>query len=81
MLDLLTAASPTRVAQYVKDAAAVAGPPLLFGVRLWASTCLALYVAFWLQLNSAFWAATDSRLQGALPLADICSCSKIAASR
>jgi uncharacterized membrane protein YccC len=46
----------------VKDAVAVAGPPLLFGVRLWASACLALYVAFWLQLDNAFWAATSAAL-------------------
>jgi transposase len=26
---------------------------LLFGVRLWVSVCLALYVAFWLELNNA----------------------------
>lgn len=33
-----------------------AGPPLLFGFRLWALVCLALYVAFWLQLDNPFWA-------------------------
>ena len=30
--------------------------PLVFGLRLWASVCLALYAAFWLQLNNPFWA-------------------------
>ncbi len=30
------------------NAARAAGPPLLFGLRLWVSVCLALYVAFWL---------------------------------
>jgi uncharacterized membrane protein YccC len=39
-----------------------AGPPLLFGLRLWASVCLALYVAFWLQLENAFWAGTTAAL-------------------
>jgi uncharacterized membrane protein YccC len=34
--------------------------PLLFGVRLWASVCLALFVAFWLQLDSPFWAGTSA---------------------
>ena len=34
------------------------GPKLLFGLRLWASVCLALYVAFWLQLDNAYWAGT-----------------------
>ncbi|MEA3133561.1 MAG: hypothetical protein QOG17_1407 [Gammaproteobacteria bacterium] len=39
-----------------------AGPPLLFGLRLWASVCLALYVAFWLQLDNASWAGTSAAL-------------------
>src|SRR5689334_19979838 len=34
--------------------------PLLFGVRLWASVCLALFVAFWLQLDDPFWAGTSA---------------------
>jgi uncharacterized membrane protein YccC len=42
------------------NAAAASGPPLLFGLRLWASVCLALYVAFWLQLDNAFWAGTSA---------------------
>jgi uncharacterized membrane protein YccC len=62
MLDLLTAVAPSRVARHVKDAAAVAGPPLLFGVRLWASVCIALYLAFWLQLDNAVWAPTTAAL-------------------
>jgi uncharacterized membrane protein YccC len=39
-----------------------AGPPLLFGLRLWASVCLALYVAFWLELDNPFWAATSAAI-------------------
>jgi uncharacterized membrane protein YccC len=39
-----------------------AGPPLLFGLRLWASVCLALYVAFWLQLDNAYWAGTSAAI-------------------
>ena len=31
---------------------ATAAPPLLFGLRMWASVCLALYLAFWLQLEA-----------------------------
>jgi uncharacterized membrane protein YccC len=38
------------------------GPPLLFGLRLWASVCLALYVTFWLQLENGFWAGTSAAL-------------------
>lgn len=33
-----------------------AGRPLLFGVRLWASVCLALYIAFYLDLDNEYWA-------------------------
>src|SRR6201994_2653016 len=42
------------------DALADARAPLLFGVRLWASVCLALFVAFWLQLDDPFWAGTSA---------------------
>lgn len=44
------------------DALADAGAPLLFGVRLWASVCLALFVAFWLQLDNPFWAGTSAAI-------------------
>ena len=44
------------------DALRAAGPPLLFGLRLWASVCLALYVAFWLELDNAFWAGTTAAI-------------------
>ena len=39
-----------------------AGPPLLFGLRLWASVCLALYIAFWLELDHAYWAGTSAAI-------------------
>src|SRR5271168_1385186 len=42
--------------------ARAAGPPLLFGLRLWASVCLALYVAFWLQLDAPSWAGTTAAI-------------------
>ena len=29
---------------------------------LWASVCLALYVAYWLQLDNAFWAGTSAAI-------------------
>ncbi len=44
------------------NAARAAGPPLLFGLRLWASVCLALYIAFWLELDNAYWAGTSAAL-------------------
>jgi len=46
----------------VTRALRAAGPPLLFGLRLWASVCLALYVAFWLELDNAFWAGTTAAI-------------------
>jgi uncharacterized membrane protein YccC len=42
------------------NALADARAPLLFGLRLWASVCLALFVAFWLQLDEPFWAGTSA---------------------
>src|SRR5207249_8828631 len=39
-----------------------AGPPLLFGLRLWASVTLALYIAFWLELDNPFWAGTSAAI-------------------
>ncbi len=39
-----------------------AGPALLFGLRLWGSVCLALYVAFWLELDNAYWAGTSAAI-------------------
>jgi uncharacterized membrane protein YccC len=35
---------------------------VLFGLRLWASVCLALYVAFWLELDNPFWAGTTAAI-------------------
>jgi uncharacterized membrane protein YccC len=52
---------PTRL-RILTNAVGAAGPPLLFGVRLWASVSLSLYVAFWLQLDNAYWAGTSAAL-------------------
>src|SRR5438132_3964098 len=49
-------------AAWLTDRLRAAGPPLLFGLRLWASVCLALYVAFWLELDNAFWAGTTAAI-------------------
>ncbi len=48
--------------QRLTEALRAAGPPLLFGLRLWASVCLALYVAFWLELPNAQWAGTSAAI-------------------
>ena len=39
---------------------ALAAPGILFGVRLWASVCLALFVAFELELDDAYWAGMSA---------------------
>src|SRR6266404_6629690 len=38
------------------------GPALLFGLRLWASVCLALYVVFWFEPDNAYWAGTSAAI-------------------
>ena len=35
-------------------------PAFLFGVRLWASVCLALFIAFELELDNAYWAGMSA---------------------
>jgi uncharacterized membrane protein YccC len=59
-----SAAQPSPVARWVDCASVlqVSGPPLLFGLRLWASVCLALYIAFWLELPNAYWAGTSAAI-------------------
>src|SRR5438045_9277305 len=51
-----------RFSASLPDALAAAGEPLLFGLRLWASVSLALYVAFWLELDNPFWAGTSAAI-------------------
>src|SRR6476661_3258217 len=45
-----------------KSAFAKAAPSLLFALRLWAAVCLALFVAFWLELDNPFWAGTSAAI-------------------
>jgi uncharacterized membrane protein YccC len=40
----------------------MAAPSLLFALRLWAAVCLALLVAFWLELDNPFWAGTSAAI-------------------
>src|SRR5579859_1861288 len=44
------------------EALRTAWPPLLFGLRLWASVSLALFAAFWLQLDNPFWAGASAAI-------------------
>src|SRR5271169_4715144 len=55
-------ASSLPFAACLANASRAAGPPLLFGLRLWVSVCLALYVAFWLELDNPYWAGTTAAL-------------------
>jgi uncharacterized membrane protein YccC len=49
-------AASLRLSSSLSEALARLSPPLLFAMRLWASVCLALFVAFWLELDSPYWA-------------------------
>ena len=44
----------------LQRALGTATPALIFGLRLSASVCLALFIAFWLQLDNAYWAAASA---------------------
>jgi uncharacterized membrane protein YccC len=51
-------ADTRRLASALQSAA----PALLFGLRLWVAVCVALYVAFWLELDNAYWAGTSAAI-------------------
>src|SRR6202049_1966045 len=53
---------PRQSYQSVATALRSAAPSLLFGLRLWAAVCLALYIAFWLELGSPSWAGTPAAI-------------------
>ena len=53
---MLTSAASLRLSWNRSEALAKLGPPLLFAIRLWVSVCLALFTAFWLELDSPYWA-------------------------
>src|SRR3954469_24424770 len=55
-----TSAASPRLSGNLTGTLTAAGAPLLFGVRLWASVCLALFVAFWLELDNPFWAGASA---------------------
>jgi uncharacterized membrane protein YccC len=56
------ATDPHQAYQSVAVALRSATPALLFGLRLWAAVCLALYIAFWLQLDNPSWAGTSAAI-------------------
>ena len=43
-----------------RAALAMGSPAFLFGVRLWVSVCLALFIAFKLELDDAYWAGMSA---------------------
>src|SRR5215469_8415628 len=51
-----------RLSKRLTESLSANSEPLLFGLRLWASVCLALFVAFWLQLDDPFWAGTSAAI-------------------
>ena len=55
-------ASIATFATRLANASRAAGPPLFFGLRLWVSVCLALYLAFWLELDNPDWAGVTAAL-------------------
>src|SRR5882724_12646707 len=55
-----TSAASPQLSGTLPEMLTAAGPPLLFALRLWASVCLALFVAFWLQLDNPYWAGTSA---------------------
>src|ERR1700757_5073468 len=55
-------ATSARPGTVLTNAVTAAGLPLLFGLRPWASVCLALYVAFWLELDNAYWAGASAAI-------------------
>jgi uncharacterized membrane protein YccC len=55
-------AASVRIGGTLIDALHTAREPLLFAVRLWASVCLALFIAFWLELDNPFWAGTSAAI-------------------
>jgi uncharacterized membrane protein YccC len=65
MADAFDQTGPTADASAIgrwNSAFAKAAPSLLFALRLWAAVCLALFVAFWLQLDNPFWAGTSAAI-------------------
>src|ERR1700739_5187121 len=53
---------PPQAYRAVVAALRSATPALLFGLRLWVAVCLALYIAFWLELESPSWAGTTAAI-------------------
>jgi uncharacterized membrane protein YccC len=44
----------------MRDRFSLMAPELLFGIRLWASVCLALFISFELELSDSYWAGMSA---------------------
>jgi uncharacterized membrane protein YccC len=55
-------AAPQRASLALGPWLSAASPALLHGVRLWAAVCLALFVAFRLEMESPYWAGTSAAI-------------------
>ena len=49
-------------ARQLWDRVRSAAPAAAYGLRLWTAVCLALYVAFWLELDNAYWAGLTAAI-------------------
>jgi uncharacterized membrane protein YccC len=62
----LRAMNPARAGRTprwrVAGALGSVGSAPLFGLRVWAAVFLSLYVAFWLELDNAYWAGTSAAI-------------------
>src|ERR1700755_868006 len=56
-----SAASPQSSRSFANALCAVR-TPLLFAFRLWASVCLALFIAFSLDLDNPYWAGASAAI-------------------
>src|SRR6266851_3207151 len=63
-----TNAASVPLGKSLTDRLTASGEPLPLGLRLWASVCLALFVAFWLELDDPFWAGTSAAIVCQPPL-------------
>jgi uncharacterized membrane protein YccC len=57
-----TSAASSRFSRNLTDTLTAVGAPPLFGLRLWAFVCLALFVAFWLELDNSFCAGSSAAI-------------------
>jgi uncharacterized membrane protein YccC len=58
----ITLLSGFAKARRLQTAWAATRSPLAFGLRLWVSVCLSLYIAFWLELDNPYWAGVTAAL-------------------